>query len=49
MKLIIDIPEEQYIFIKLSDKSVFADASSKECMLNSIKNGIPYEERPQGE
>lgn len=41
MKLIIDIPEEQYNLIKLSDKSVFADASSKECMLNSIKNGIP--------
>lgn len=49
MKLIIDIPEAQYNFIKLSDKSVFADASSKECMLNSIKNGTPYEERPQGD
>lgn len=41
MKLIIDIPEEQYNLIKLSDKSVFADTSSKECMLNSIKKGIP--------
>ncbi len=47
MKLIIDIPEEQYNLIKLSDKSVFADASSKECMLNSIKNGIPYDENLQ--
>ena len=47
MKLIIDIPEEQYNLIKLSDKSVFADASSKECMLNSIKNGIPYDEKLQ--
>ena len=49
MKRIIDIPEEQYNFIRLSDKSVFADASSKECMLNSIKNSTSYEERPQGE
>lgn len=39
MKLVIDIPEEEYMLIKMSDKTVFADASSKECMLHAIKNG----------
>jgi hypothetical protein len=41
MKLIIDIPDEQYEYIKLSDKNTFADVSSKECMLYAIKNGTP--------
>ena len=41
MKLIIDIPDEQYEYINLSDKNTFADVSSKECMLYAIKNGTP--------
>ena len=41
MQLIIDIPEEEYKWIKKSDKTVFADVASKECMLNAIKNGTP--------
>ena len=39
MKLVIDIPEEEYMMIKMSDKTVFANACSKECMLHAIKNG----------
>jgi hypothetical protein len=39
MKLVIDIPEEEYMMIKMSDKTVFANAASKECMLHAIKNG----------
>jgi hypothetical protein len=39
VKLVIDIPEEEYRLIMRSDKTVFADASSKECMLHAIKNG----------
>ena len=41
MQLIIDIPEEEYRWIKKSDKTVFADVASKECMLHAIKNGTP--------
>ena len=41
MRLIIDIPDEQYEYIKLSDKNTYADVSSKECMLYAIKNGTP--------
>lgn len=41
MRLIINIPDEQYEYIKQSDKSAFADVSSKECMLYAIKNGTP--------
>ena len=41
MKLVIDIPEEEYRWIKKSDKTVFADVASKECMLHAIKNGTP--------
>ena len=44
MKLIIDIPDDQYEFIKKSDKNTFAEVASKECMLYAIKNGIPYKE-----
>ena len=39
MRLIIDIPKEEYMLIKMSDKTVFANAASKECMLHAIKNG----------
>lgn len=43
MKLIIDIPEQMYLNAKadlLCGGAILVDA---------IKNGIPYEERPQGE
>lgn len=39
MQIVIDIPDEQYEFIKRSDKNAFATVSSKECMLYAIKNG----------
>ncbi len=41
MKLVIDIPEEEYRWITKSDETVFADVASKECMLHAIKNGTP--------
>lgn len=41
MKIIIDIPEEEYNYILKSDNSVFADCASKECMMYVIKNGTP--------
>ena len=41
MKILIDIPDEQYEYIKKSDKNTFAAVSSKECMLYAIKNGTP--------
>lgn len=41
MKMIINIPDEQYEYIRLSDKNTFAAVSSKECMLHAIKNGTP--------
>ena len=47
MKLIIEIPEEQYKYIKLSDKTIFAAASSKECMMHAIRDGIPYDDKSQ--
>lgn len=43
MKGIFDIPDNEYFYIKYSDKNVFAEAASKECMLNAIKNSIPYD------
>lgn len=44
MKLIIDIPDEEYRWIKKSDNTIFADISEKECMLHAIKNGTPLKE-----
>lgn len=44
MKLIIDIPEEKYEWVKKNNPN--ADPNS---IVGVIKNGIPYEERPQGE
>jgi hypothetical protein len=41
VELMIKIPEEEYRWIKQSDKTVFADVASKECMLHAIKNGKP--------
>lgn len=41
IELVIKIPEEEYRWIMKSDKTVFADVASKECMLYVIKEGIP--------
>lgn len=41
VELVIRIPEEEYRWIMKSDKTVFANVSSKECMLHAIKNGTP--------
>jgi hypothetical protein len=43
IELVIKIPEEEYRWIKKSDKTVFADVASKECMLHAIKTGTPQE------
>ena len=45
MQIVIDIPEEEYNWIIKSDKTVFADVASKECMLHAIKNGTPLPKR----
>jgi hypothetical protein len=41
IKLVIKISEEEYKWIIQSEKTVFADIASKECMLHAIKNGTP--------
>lgn len=41
MEIVIKIPDEEYRLIIQSDKTVFADVASKECMLHAIKNGTP--------
>ena len=42
MKLIIDIPDEMYDCIK-------KDTESEMYIIDVIKRGIPYEEKPQGD
>lgn len=49
MRIVIDIPDSEYLLIKNSELTSFADFSSKECMMHAIRNGIPYEERLTGE
>lgn len=52
MKLIIDIPEENYKFIKDLKFYCSGRRSGKTIernVINGIKNGKPYEERPQDE
>ena len=46
IELVIRIPEEEYRWIMKSDKTVFRDVASKECMLHAIKNGIPLPNNP---
>ncbi|SCW63343.1 hypothetical protein SAMN05660484_02166 [Eubacterium ruminantium] len=41
IELVIKIPEDEYRWIVKSDETVFANISSKECMLHAIKNGTP--------
>lgn len=45
MKLIIDIPNEGYDWIK----NGFPDNEDKEFLIKAVKNGAPYDEKPQGE
>lgn len=51
MKLIIDIPEGDYRFIK---DLPFYNSGRRNCktiernVINGVRNGIPYEEAPQG-
>ncbi len=45
MKLIIDISNEGYDWIK----NGFPDNEDKEFLIKAVKNGIPYDESPQGE
>lgn len=40
IELVVKVPEDEYKLIAKSDKTVFADAASKECMLFAIKNGV---------
>ena len=47
MKLIIDIPEDVYRRLKAGDTN--AGNTFHNTALETIGNGIPYEERPQGE
>lgn len=51
MKLVIDIPDKDYEFIK-DVHILFGRRNGKQIeynMINSIKNGTPYEERHKGE
>ena len=41
VQIVIEIPEEEYFDIVRSDRTVFADRASKECMLHAIRNGTP--------
>ena len=52
MKIVIDIPDEYYKFIK--DLQFYhsgrrSGRTIERNVINAIKNGTPYEERPQGE
>lgn len=41
MQIVIDIPEEQYSIILLSDKTALSEFASKEAMMYAIKEGTP--------
>lgn len=41
MKIVIDMPNDEYDLIMKSDKSYMADSVSKEAMMYAIKNGTP--------
>ena len=53
MKLIIDIPDKDYEFIKDLKSVVIGGRGTTKTIqynvINAIKNGIPYKERPQGD
>ena len=52
MKLVIDIPDGDYRYIKELQSLIIARGTCKTIqrdVINAIKNGTPYEERPIGE
>ena len=53
MKLIIDIPDKDYEFIKNFQSLIIGGRGNCKTIqynvINAIKNGTPYEERPKGE
>lgn len=52
MKLVIDIPDDEYKFIKDLQSLVIGGRGNcrtiQRDVINAIKNGTPYEERPIG-
>ena len=48
MKLIIDIPDEEYNRIKEWEDNITGYQTSL-VLYRAVRNGIPYEERPQGD
>ena len=48
MKLIIDIPDEDYNRIKEWEDNITGYQTSL-VLYRAVRNGIPYDERPQGE
>ena len=52
MKIVIDIPEEDYKFIQdlqFYNSGRRSGRTIEQNVINGIRNGKPYEERPQGE
>jgi hypothetical protein len=41
VNVVIEIPEEEYRIILLSDKTAMSEFASKEAMMYAIKNGTP--------
>lgn len=49
MKILIDIPAEEYRWICKSDETWAANTASKECMMNAIKRGIVISKMTNGD
>lgn len=52
MKIVIDIPDDDYKFIKdlyFYNSGRRSGKTIERNVINAIKNGTPYEERPKGE
>lgn len=47
MKLIIDIPEEQFTTLNAKTQAEVKTVIDYALMAKAIKNGIPYEEKPK--
>ena len=52
MKIVIDIPEEDYKFIKDLQSLIIGGRGNgrtiQKNVINALRNGTPYEERPKG-
>jgi hypothetical protein len=48
MKVVIDIPDDDYEYIKLLHEGL-TDYQTTLKLYRAVKNGKPFEERPQGE